>query len=227
MDAQTIQIIINVVGAIVGSTGFSAIVVQGFKLLKQIGADKKLKNVDTLVQKAVTFASQKGINLSLNDDTMYRVALTWVKNEASKHGINYSDTEWEGFIESSYKLLKSSLNEAVTDANIDTQTITPETTLPTLEVPNDEFPVIPETLTNTETLVTPSIQTLTEITPETQNSQEITPDTTIIPVLNIPAIQSKVAIQIQELATKVATEAVQKIIDDATNLAVQNVTQAQ
>jgi len=118
IDVQTINTTINILGAIIGSTGFSAIIVQGFKFLKQIGVDKKIQNVDTLVHKAINFASQKGLNLSLDNDKMYNVALSWVKNEASKNGIKYSDDEWEGFIESTYKMLKNDWNEASKNSSL-------------------------------------------------------------------------------------------------------------
>jgi len=141
IDVQTINTTINIIGAIIGSTGFSAIIVQCFKFLKQIGVDKKIKNVDTLVHKAINFASQKGFNLSLDNDKMYDVALAWVKNEASKNGIKYSDDEWEGFIESTYKMLKNDWNEAsknsaLKPSNISSDTIVPSDSSVSLQTSN-------------------------------------------------------------------------------------------
>ena len=141
IDVQTINTTINILGAIIGSTGFSAIVVKVFQYLKQIDVDKKIQNIDTLVKKAITFASQKGLNLSLDNDKMYNVALTWVKNEASKNGIKYSDDEWEGFIESTYKMLKNdwalaNKNSGLNHSNISSNIIPPSTELTSLEGQN-------------------------------------------------------------------------------------------
>jgi|GEM_PF-2553599 len=104
----------------------------------------------------------------------------------------------------------------VSNANVDTSTITHESVLPALEVSNDEFPVFTEILSNPETVATPTIEPLTEITQENQNSVEILPDPLIMQTLNIPAIQEnikqQIALQITDIAQATAVNAVADII---------------
>ena len=206
IDVQTINTTINIIGAIIGSTGFSAIIVQGFKFLKQIGVDKKIKNVDTLVHKAINFASQKGFNLSLDNDKMYNIALTWVKNEASKNGIKYSDDEWEGFIESIYKMLKNDWaladkNSALNHSNISSNTIAPSIELPSLEWQN---------LANNE--VVKSAESVSTVGVEGDSTE--TQKSTVLPVVVSEDMMKEINNAVLAKATSDATKVINVVIEN-------------
>ena len=103
METQTINTIIDIIMAIVGSSGFSAIVFKLFQYLHQVGVDKKIQNITTLSEKAVTSAAQVGINLDLDGPKIYELALQAVQVASNKAGIKKTDEEWEMYLESAYK----------------------------------------------------------------------------------------------------------------------------
>jgi len=156
-----INSIVDILMAIVGSSGFGAIMFKLFQYLHQLGVDKKLQNITTLSKKAVSASAQLGINLSLDNSKMYELALQAVQTSASKAGIKKTPEEWEMFLESAYKTLSKEWNES---SGTIVATAGSDSIQPILVIDN-----IP-----TESLVTPVPQGIEAIPQQNENIQQNT-----------------------------------------------------
>ncbi|HEY8804744.1 MAG TPA: phage holin, LLH family [Clostridium sp.] len=184
---------------------------------------KQLHTAKVISLNAVTFANQVSSELDLNNEAKFNSALASAKELASKYGIKLSNDQWKNLIEPSVNEIKKGLI-TLTEAPVIVQNIAPLTSLPLEESDSTEGQIqedatIPELLVNPETVAVPSVEATPEIVPIVALTEEILP---VVPVLNIVAIQQAVSTQMQELATKIATESVQKIMDDAVALAISN-----
>ena len=166
METQTINTIIDIIMAIVGSSGFSAIVLKLFQYLHQVGVDKKIQNITTLSEKAVTSAAQLGINLDLDGPKIYELALQAVQVASSKAGIKKTDKEWEMYLESAYKMLSKEWKDS-------SDIIAPTVNSDSIQTQIEAIPVIPEVIESPESVAVPSVESVQEIAPTI-------PETTIL-----------------------------------------------
>ncbi|HEY8889444.1 MAG TPA: phage holin, LLH family [Clostridium sp.] len=189
-----INSIVDILMAIVGSSGFGAIMFKLFQYLHQLGVDKKLQNITTFAKKAVSASAQLGINLSLDNSKMYELALQAVQTSASKAGIKKTPEEWEMFLESAYKTLSKEWNES--SGTIVAPTVS-DSIQPILVIDN-----VP-----TESPVTPVAQVIEAITPQTENIQQ---NTVVVSEIMMKEINDAVMAK----ATSDATNSVKLVIEN-------------
>jgi len=218
METQTINTIIDIIMAIVGSSGFSAIVFKLFQYLHQVGVDKKIQNITTLSEKAVTSAAQVGINLDLDGPKIYELALQAVQVASNKAGIKKTDEEWEMYLESAYKMLSK---EWKASSDIIALTINSDS----IQTQIEAIPVIPEVIESPESIAVPSVESIPEIIPETQNIPDLTIGDVVLtdnsPISTIPivvdTVNNAITDQIKLLAQQTANTTITNIVNQAIN----------
>jgi len=219
MDYQSL--IFNILLTLI-STGLPILIGGATILIKQHFSAKQLNTAKIISMNSVEFVNQTTKDLKINNTEKLNSAILSARGLAEKAGIKLTSDQWTSLIESSVAQIKKGLitltELPLTPSNIEPATIpTPIISDPIQPILNESAPIV-ESAVTPETIATPVVEVSPIIVPE------IAP---VSPVLNIIAIQEAVSTQMQELATKIATESVQKIMDDAVSLAVSNVTQVQ
>jgi hypothetical protein len=84
--------------------------------IKQHFSVIQIRTASGIATEAVNFAVQAAKKLGITEDLeKYNSALTKAKELASKAGLNFTDSQWETFLESAYKKAKAELQPLASD----------------------------------------------------------------------------------------------------------------